>query len=340
MASSLKIGDIIIPGRVLTAPMTGVSDLPFRRIASRCGAPYVATEMVACDSFARGRPDVVRRAAIGDGLPLMVIQLVGRSPEWIAKGAKLAQEAGADIIDLNMGCPAKEVTGALSGSALMREPDLAARLIEAAVNATSRPVTLKMRLGWDDQSRNAPEIANMAEQLGVKAITVHGRTREQFYGGAADWRAVADVKQATRLPVIVNGDIIDAASARLALEQSGADAVMIGRGAYGRPWIAAALDKILYTEGDLAEPGPASRLGIALEHFTETLRFYGDALGLKIFRKHLGWYVEQALCPSDPALRRATRSRLCQIDNAKGVESALAALWSNSALPILAPAHM
>ena len=272
----------------------------------------------------------------------MVIQLVGRTPEWIAKGAQLAEEAGADIIDLNMGCPAKDVTGALSGSALMREPELAARLIDAAVNATSRPVTLKMRLGWDDASRNAPEIAALAERLGVKAITVHGRTRQQFYGGKADWRAVAEVKQATRLPVIVNGDIIDAMSARSALAQSGADAVMIGRGAYGRPWIAATLDKALYTNDVMEEPNVASRLGIALEHFTvaATLRFYGDALGLKIFRKHLGWYVEQALCPADPALRRAARSRLCQIDNARAVESALAALWSNSALPIPAPAHM
>jgi nifR3 family TIM-barrel protein len=283
---------------------------------------------------------VVRRAAIGDGLPLMVIQLVGRTPEWIAKGARLAEEAGADIIDFNMGCPAKEVTGALSGSALMREPELAARLIEAAVNATSRPVTLKMRLGWDDQNRNAPEIAALAERLGVKAITVHGRTRQQFYGGAADWRAVAEVKRAVSVPVIVNGDITDAGSACEALQQSGADAVMIGRGAYGRPWIAAELDRVLYTNAEVSEPGPASRLGIALEHFTDTLRFYGDTLGLKIFRKHLGWYVEQALCPADPHLRRATKARLCQIDNAKGVESALAALWSNSALSILAPAHM
>ncbi|HKY17605.1 MAG TPA: tRNA dihydrouridine synthase DusB [Rhizomicrobium sp.] len=342
MASSgpLKIGDITIPGRVLTAPMTGVSDLPFRRIASRCGAPYVATEMVACDSFARGRPDVVRRAAVGEGLPLMVIQLVGRTPEWIAKGAKLAEDAGADIIDFNMGCPAKEVTGALSGSALMREPDLAARLIDAAVNATTCPVTLKMRLGWDDENRNAPQIAALAERLGVKAVTVHGRTRQQFYRGMADWRAVAQVKRAVSVPVIVNGDIHDTMSARTALEQSGADAVMIGRGAYGRPWIASALEKALQDGTEMSEPDLPSRLGIALEHFTDTLRFYGDALGLKIFRKHLGWYVEQALCPADAVLRRAARSRLCQIDNARGVESALAALWSHSTLPILVPAHM
>src|ERR1700742_2328404 len=173
----LQIGDVSIPGRVLTAPMTGFSALPFRRIACAQGAPYVATEMVACDSFARGRPDVVRRAAIGDGLPLMVVQLVGREAEWIAKGAALAEKAGADIIDFNMGCPAKEVTGALSGSALMREPELAERLIAAAVDGTSRPVTVKMRLGWDDSQRNAPEIAQRAEQIGVQAITVHGRTR-------------------------------------------------------------------------------------------------------------------------------------------------------------------
>lgn len=323
-----EIGDVRIDGRVLTAPMTGVSDLPFRRAASKLGAPYVATEMVACDMFAAGRPDVVRRAAVGDGLPLMVVQLVGRQAHWIAKGAALAQAAGAHIIDLNMGCPAKEVTGALSGSALMRDLDLAAQLIAAAVNATSRPVTLKMRLGWDDATRNAPELAVRAEKLGVKAITVHGRTRAQFYNGTVDWRAVAEVKKAVSIPVIVNGDVTDEISARAALEQSGADAIMIGRGAYGRPWIAASLDRALETGVAMEEPDLDDRLGIALDHFADSLRFYGDALGLKIFRKHLGWYVENAPLPMDAFARRAAKSRLCRITAPRDVEVALTALWA------------
>ncbi len=341
MKTNLRIGPVSIPGRVLCAPMTGVTDLPARRIAVAEGAPYVATEMVACDAFARGRPDVVRRAA-GEDLPLRVIQLVGRDPQWVAAGAKLAQEAGADIIDLNFGCPAKEVTGALSGSALMREPELAERIIGAAVDATCRPVTLKMRLGWDEKSRNAPELAARAEALGVRAITVHARTRSQFYRGAADWDAVAEVRKATTLPLIVNGDIVCAASARAALARSGADAVMIGRGSYGRPWAAAAIDRALNNPADDAaiEPGLGHRLEVALKHFSDTLSFYGDALGLKIFRKHLGWYVEQAFMPADPALRRAAKANLCRIDHPRAVESALAALWSEKPLSIPAPVTM
>jgi tRNA-dihydrouridine synthase B len=331
MTNGFTIGNVKIGGRVLTAPMTGVSDLPFRQTASRLGAAYVATEMVACDMFARGRPDVVRRAAVGEGLPLMVVQLVGREAQWLAKGAALAEAAGAEIIDINMGCPAKEVTGGLSGSALMRDLDNAERLIAAAVGATTRPVTLKMRLGWDDANRNAHELAARAERAGIKAITVHGRTRQQFYNGTADWRAVAAVKLATTLPVIVNGDIVDVASARAALEQSGADAVMIGRGGYGKPWLAASIDRALAVNGSqIIEPTLAERLDIALGHFTETLRFYGDRIGLKVFRKHLGWYVEKTPVGS-PEARRAAKSRLCRLETPAEVAAGLVAWWHPNA---------
>lgn len=327
LKTGLQIGDVWIDGRVLMAPMTGITDLPFRQVASRLGATYVATEMVAAAELARARPDVVRRAAVGEGLPLTVIQLVGRDPAAMALGARMAEAAGADIVDLNFGCPAKEVTGSAAGSALMRTPDLACRLMEAAVAATTRPVTVKMRLGWDDSSRNAAALARQAEGLGIKAVTVHGRTRQQFYTGIADWRAVGEVKAAVGIPVVVNGDILTVDDARTALLQSGADALMLGRGVYGRPWLAAHLERALRDGTTLDEPDPLERLGIVIDHMRASVAFYGMPVGLKMFRKHLGWYIEQAPWPPDPEERRIHKARLCRIDDPDAVEVALADLW-------------
>ena len=328
MSRSLQIGDVTVPGRVLAAPMTGITDLPFRLLAARLGAPYVATEMVASAELARGRPDVVRRAAVGAGLPLTVIQLVGADADKMAEGARMAQAAGADIIDLNFGCPAKEVTGAACGSALMRTPDQALRIIDAVVGAVTRPVTVKMRLGWDETSRNAPDIARRAQAAGVAAVTVHGRTRKQFYTGAADWAAVGEVKAAVSMPVIVNGDIVTAEDARAALAASGADALMLGRGVYGRPWLPAYLERALADGTALQEPGPEARLALVIEHLRASAAFYGLPLGLKMFRKHLGWYVEQAPWPADPLDRRRAKAELCRLDTVEAVGTALAALWT------------
>jgi len=336
MFESLHIAGISIGSRVLLAPMSGVSDLPFRRAASRLGAAYVATEMVACETLAQGRADVVRRAARSDDIPLTVIQLVGRETHWLARGAEIAEASGADIIDINMGCPAREVTGGLSGSALMRDLDQAERLIAATVNATSRPVTLKMRLGWDDCSRNAPALAARAEAAGVKAITVHGRTRQQFFKGTSDWRAVAAVKAATRLPVIVNGDIVDAVTAREALAQSGADAVMIGRAALGKPWIAHSVARALQDGSAMAGPDLDARLAIILDHFRDALAFYGDRLGLKTFRKHLARYIEEAPLALLPSSRRAAKACLCALDDASAVERGVMALWREPDVAIAA----
>jgi nifR3 family TIM-barrel protein len=325
ISNEIRIGHAIIPGRAWVSPMTGVSDLPFRQASTELGASYVATEMVACEHFATGRPDVVRRAAVGSGLPLMVVQLVGRDPHWIGKAASLARQAGARIIDLNFGCPAKEVTGILSGSAVMRDLDLAQRLIAAAVEAQDAPVTVKMRLGWDSVSINAPELAWRAEQAGAKAVTVHGRTRAQFYSGAADWAAVAAVKREVRIPVIVNGDITDVASARVAIALSGADAVMVGRGAIGRPWLAAQIDAV-FADRPFRPPEGDELADLVSRHFAASLAFYGERVGLRTFRKHLAGYVEAAP-PANGEPAKTVRGRLCRLETPAEVYSAVGALW-------------
>src|SRR3954468_15330518 len=244
----------MLPNRVFLAPMSGVTDTPFRRLASRLGAGVVVSEMIASAYLAEGRRDSHRRVD-GEGLPLNVVQLAGCEAHWMAEGARIAEAGGADIIDINMGCPARHVTGGQSGSALMRDLDHAMRLIEATISAVKVPVTLKMRLGWDDRTRNAPELARRAEGAGIQVITVHGRTRCQFYKGEADWGAVRAVREAITIPLVVNGDITSYEKAVAALNLSGADAVMMGRGAQGQPWLPGQIGRRL--AGGMTEQTPA-----------------------------------------------------------------------------------
>lgn len=281
--------------------MAGISDLPFRTMAMRFGAALAVSEMIASAEMARARPAARARAALGLGDARTAVQLAGREPRWMAEAARICEASGARIIDINLGCPAKQVTNGWSGSALMRDPDLALRLIEAVVQAVAAPVTLKMRLGWDEGRMNAAEIAVRAEAAGVRMITVHGRTRCQFYRGQADWAAIGRVKRAVGVPVIANGDIADAAGARAALLLSGADGVMIGRGARGRPWLAGGVAAEL--RGEAAPPPPEgdALADLVLEHYGRMLGFYGRDLGMRVARKHLGWYLEGL--PGGAALR-------------------------------------
>jgi tRNA-dihydrouridine synthase B len=281
----------VLPNRAFLAPMAGITDRPFRAVAERFGAGLVVSEMIASAALGTGHADMVRKLGKSGSLP-HVVQLAGCEAEWMKRGAEIAYEAGADIIDINMGCPSKRVTNGYAGSALMRVPDEALRLIEAVVNATPLPVTVKMRLGWDDESLNAPDMARRAVGAGAQMITVHGRTRQQFYKGTARWALVRPVVESVDVPVVVNGDIIDLATARDALEQSGAAAVMLGRGAQGQPWavgqIGAALD---------GRQGPDAPVGhdlVALisEQYEAMLDEYGVAVGIRVARKHLDWYLE------------------------------------------------
>ncbi len=290
---SLTVGPLSLDPPVFLAPMAGITDLPMRTQVSKYGAGLVVSEMVASQEWVQDKRAVRAKSKVNHGPIPTSVQIAGRDARWMKEAAQLLSGEGASLIDINMGCPAKKVTTGYSGSALMRTPDFALSLIDAVVSGASCPVTLKMRLGWDHDCLNAAHIAQRAETAGIQMIVIHGRTRQQFYKGHADWHAVRDVVDAVNIPVIVNGDITDAASAKLALAQSGAAGVMIGRGAQGAPWIVAQIANDVYGAPPPNIPTGAALLDQIMEHYDAMLTFYGTELGARVSRKHLGWYLDR-----------------------------------------------